>query len=189
MKIEHVGEADFPTEFGDFRIHAFRDSKGGEHLVLLRRWKRGPVLLRIHSKCTTGDIFHSLRCDCRKQLENSLKRIAEEGGLLLYMDQEGRGIGLSNKIIAYHLQDNGKDTVEANLELGFSEDERTYETAAGMLKYFGINEVKMLTNNPEKIKELEKNGIRVTRIPLRIKPTDHNRKYLDSKKNKLGHAL
>lgn len=188
MKIKHVAEADFPTEFGDFRIHAFREGKK-EHLVLVKKWKKNPVLLRIHSRCATGDIFHSLRCDCRKQLENSLKKIADEGGLLLYMDQEGRGIGLSNKIIAYHLQDNGKDTVEANIELGFSGDERTYEAAAEILKHFGINEVKMLTNNPGKIKELEKSGIEVTRVPLRIEPTDHSRKYLESKKNKLGHDL
>ncbi len=189
MRIEHVAEAGLPTEFGNFRIHAFKDDSGGEHLVLVSRWEKEPVLLRIHSKCTTGDTFHSLRCDCRKQLEHSLKKISGEGGLLIYLDQEGRGIGLSNKISAYHLQDNGRDTVEANVELGFSEDERTYETAAWIIGYFGVKKVRMLTNNPDKIKGLEKSGITVTTVPLRVKPTDFSKKYLESKKKKLGHML
>ncbi len=189
MKIRCIAETEFPTKFGNFRLYAFDDNKGGEHLVLKSKKEGKSTLLRMHSKCTTGDVFHSLRCDCREQLEQSLRKIAEEGGMLIYLDQEGRGIGLSNKIIAYRLQDEGKDTVEANIELGFSEDERTYETAVEILRYFRIKNVRMLTNNPDKIKVLEKNGILVIPVPLRVKPTAHSRKYLESKKRKLGHML
>ena len=184
---EYIANTVFPTKFGKFRLHAFKD-KNGEHLVLEKKWADPPTI-RIHSKCTTGDVFHSLRCDCRQQLEKSMEIISEKGGLLIYLDQEGRGIGLANKIAAYHLQDNGKDTVEANVELGFGEDERNYETAAEILNYFKVKKVKMLTNNPRKMKELEKHGIDVDQIPLKMEPTEYNGKYLESKKKKLGHML
>ncbi len=187
--VEHVADADFPTEFGRFRLHAFRDGRGGEHLALEMKIKKKPALVRIHSKCTTGDVFHSLRCDCRQQLEISMKKIADEGGLLLYLDQEGRGIGLANKIRAYRLQDRGRDTVEANVELGFSEDERTYEIAAKMIKYFKLKNARVLTNNPNKIKELEKHGISVEPVRLPVRPTEFSRKYIESKRKKLGHNI
>lgn len=185
--IEHIAEADFPTKFGRFRVHAFRDSDKKEHLVLEGKRADEPIFVRIHSKCTTGDVFHSLRCDCRQQLETSLKKIGKQGGLLIYLDQEGRGIGLGNKIISYSLQDNGRDTFEANVELGFPGDGRDYKVASEILKYFNVKHAKVLTNNPNKVKELQLGGINVTIIPLRIKPNCYNKKYLETKKRKMGH--
>jgi GTP cyclohydrolase II len=190
--IEHIAVADFPTKFGRFTLHAFRDDEGGEHLVienLSKKRKRTPVLVRIHSRCTTGDVFHSLRCDCRLQLEVSLKRIAKEGGLFIYLNQEGRGIGLANKIMAYSLQDKGYDTVDANLKLGFSQDERDYAVVSELLRCFNIRKIRILTNNPAKIKELERNGFIVEHVSLRIKPNRFNRSYLRAKKERMGHLL
>lgn len=189
----HLDEADFPSRFGNFRIHSFSDSEGREHICLAMGVSGGEENLpvRIHSKCLTGDTLGSLRCDCRGQLEAALGHIAKEGrGMLIYLDQEGRGIGLLNKIKAYSLQDSGMDTVEANLHLGFGEDLRDYEVAAEILGYFGVKSVALLTNNPEKIKGLEEHGIKVAgRIPLICSPNEHNGKYLDAKKEKLNHML
>ena len=193
--IKHNGEADFPTKYAHFRIHSFVDSKNREHIALVA--KESPLNggevppVRIHSKCLTGDTLGSLRCDCRNQLETALEYIAKNGmGILIYLDQEGRGIGLANKIKCYQLQDSGLDTVEANLELGFGEDLRTYESAAGILDYFGVKSVMLLTNNPGKIKDLEQHGIQVVkRVPLIPEVNGYNSKYLKAKKEKLHHLI
>ena len=150
-----------------------------------------PVLSRIHSQCITGESFFSMRCDCRYQLTESLKQIANSGrGVVFYLQQEGRGIGLSNKIKAYSLQDKGLDTVEANHQLGFKEDERTYETVSGMIKFLAIKKIDLMTNNPKKIKALKDMGIEVNqRIPLSSDTNKYNEKYISTKINKLGHLL
>jgi len=150
-----------------------------------------PPLVRIHSQCLTGDVFHSLRCDCRMQLEFALERIAEEGrGLLIYEHQEGRGIGLLNKLRAYELQDQGADTVEANEQLGFEADLRNYELPAAILRHFRVGAVRLMTNNPDKFNALESAGIRVVeRVPVVIEPTESTEEYLRTKKEKLGHLL
>ncbi len=193
-RIKHIGEADFPTRHGNFRIHSFVDSKHREHVALVTKelpLNMGEVPVRIHSQCLTGDTLGSLRCDCGNQLERAMEYIAKKGmGVLIYLDQEGRGIGLANKIKCYQLQDSGLDTVEANLELGFREDLRTYESAAGILDYFGVKNVALLTNNPEKIKDLEQHGIRVVkRVPLIPKVNGYNSNYLKAKKEKLNHMI
>src|SRR5579862_2023192 len=173
LRLEKAAEADFPTRFGHFRIYGFEGRDGvrvDEAVVLkmgdLARGPRAP-LVRIHSQCLTGDVFHSLRCDCRAQLELALNMIAEEErGLLIYEHQEGRGIGLLNKLRAYELQDDGADTVEANEQLGFDADLRNYELPGAILRYFKVKSVRLLSNNPEKIAALEQAGIRVAeRIP------------------------
>jgi GTP cyclohydrolase II len=191
--MEHVAEAFFPTRFGKFIVHAFRDDDGKEHLAITRcqHGKHDAVPVRIHSRCLTGDTLTSLRCDCRQQLEASMKYLEEnECGMLIYLDQEGRGIGLANKIKAYALQDKGRDTVEANEELGFCNDARDFGVAAEILRYFGITKVKLLTNNPKKIESLQEHGIKVVeRIPLIVEPTEYNGKYLKTKKEKMGHKL
>jgi GTP cyclohydrolase II len=191
-----VAEADFPTRFGHFRIYGFEGSYSGEveEGVVLRLGDLSqgpPPLVRIHSECLTGDVFHSLRCDCRAQLELSLAQIADEGrGLLIYEHQEGRGIGLLNKLRAYELQDRGADTVEANERLGFLADHRTYELPADILLHFGLRAVRLLSNNPEKIEALERAGISVVeRVPCQVQPTDTTETYLRTKKEKLGHLL
>jgi GTP cyclohydrolase II len=196
LQLEKVAEADFPSRFGHFRIFGFEGRLGDgveEAVVLTMGDVRGtsPLLVRIHSQCLTGDVFHSLRCDCRAQLELSLEQIAEEGrGMLIYEHQEGRGIGLLNKLRAYELQDKGADTVEANERLGFKADLRNYELPAGILHFFGITEVRLLSNNPEKIEALERAGIRVAeRVPCLVAPTDSMEKYLETKRIKLGHML
>ncbi len=195
-----MSDALFPTKFGEFRIHAC-DKCGTENVSLVYGAKPGtgngnpglrePVLVRLHSRCTTGDVFHSLRCDCGEQLENSIGMIKEEGqGIIIYLDQEGRGIGLMNKIKAYELQDKGYDTVEANHQLGFQSDPRTYETASGILKQLGIKSIRLITNNPKKIEALEAGGIKVAeRVPLVIKPNKFDARYLKTKKDKMGHLL
>ncbi len=188
--MEHVAEAFFPSRFGRFRIHAFIGEKGKEHLAVVMEKEEKTPVVRLHSRCLTGDALCSLRCDCRQQLEAALAYIAEEGGVLIYLDQEGRGIGLANKIKAYALQDEGMDTVEANVHLGFEGDERHYDAAAKILKHFGMTEIALLTNNPKKMEGLEKNGITVvTRIPLVAKPTEFNNDYLKTKKEKMHHQL
>jgi len=193
MAVEHAGEAFFPSRYGKFRIHAFRGGDGGEHLALVRceHAPHGALPVRIHSRCLTGDALSSERCDCREQLEASMKYLEKKKcGLLIYLDQEGRGIGLANKIKAYALQDQGMDTIEANISLGFGEDMRDFTLAADILKYFGIKEVALLTNNPNKIAVLRREGIRVIkRIPLVIKPNRYSRKYLETKKKRMNHLL
>jgi GTP cyclohydrolase II len=191
-----VAEADFPTRFGHFRICGFEGRYGGEieEAVVLEMGDlagTAPPLVRIHSQCLTGDVFHSLRCDCRAQLELSLAAIAEEGrGLLIYEHQEGRGIGLANKLRAYELQDGGADTVEANELLGFKADHRSYELPVEILRYFGLTSVRLLSNNPDKIQALEKGGIQVAeRVPCIVEPSVTSEIYLRTKKEKLGHWL
>jgi GTP cyclohydrolase II len=192
--IEKIAEAAFPTEYGDFRIFGFR-SRGPqeEEAVVLRMGDvttPEPVLVRIHSECLTGDVFHSLRCDCRAQLEMALSHISEAGrGLLIYEHQEGRGIGLMNKLRAYELQDAGADTVEANERLGFGADLRDYELPAQILQFFGIKKVRLLSNNPEKIQALENAGIQVIRVPALVAQVDSRDGYLRTKKEKMGHLF
>ena len=193
-KARLVATAQLPATFGRFKIVAIQGSNGTDEAVALLHGRlRGakPPLVRIHSQCLTGDVFESQRCDCRAQLEYSLRKIAKEkSGILLYLPQEGRGIGLINKIKAYELQDSGLDTVEANRRLGFAADSRDYDFAAQALKALAIRAVRLLSNNPDKIRQLEKAGIRVVeRIPCRPRTSRHSQVYLRTKKNKLGHLL
>ena len=195
--IRQVAEADFPCRFGHFRIYGLeaQNNSKTESIVALRMGNLSapgpPPLVRIHSQCLTGDVFGSLRCDCRAQLEMSLERIAAAGrGLLIYEAQEGRGIGLINKLMAYQLQDAGADTVEANEQLGFEADLRTYRVAVAVLRHFGLQRVRLLSNNPGKIQALEDAGIQVVeRVPCEISPISSTRSYLRTKKKKLGHML
>ncbi|MFB3776928.1 MAG: GTP cyclohydrolase II [Bryobacteraceae bacterium] len=196
LRLHKVAEADFPSRFGDFRIFGFEGVYSGrrEEAVVLKMGDVSsgpPPLIRIHSQCLTGDVFHSLRCDCRAQLELSLERIAlEERGLLIYEHKEGRGIGLLNKLRAYELQDHGADTVEANERLGFEADLRNYRLPAEILLYFGISDVRLLSNNPKKIQALEKAGVRVVeRVPCEVPLQETAETYLRTKKEKLGHLL
>lgn len=191
-----MAEANFPTRFGPFRIFGFRGTAGARVeeaavLVMGDLASGPPPLVRIHSQCLTGDVFHSLRCDCRSQLELALEMIAAEGrGVLLYEMQEGRGIGLMNKLRAYALQDQGADTVEANEQLGFDADLRNYELMGGILRDLGVSAVRLLSNNPDKILALENAGVRVTeRVPCIVAPLDTTEDYLRTKKEKLGHLL
>jgi GTP cyclohydrolase II len=188
------GVADLPTRFGSFRIVAFWNNRDGkEHVALVHGDVMGAEDLptRLHSECLTGDAIGSLRCDCRDQLESSLVKIgAMERGLVLYMRQEGRGIGLINKVRAYALQDRGLDTVDANLMLGFREDERDYAIAAHMLVSLNVGSIRLMTNNPNKILQLERYGIRITeRIPLVVPATGYNRFYLETKAARSGHYI
>lgn len=191
--IEKVSEAKLPTKFGEFRICVYRNGEGIEHAALVKgeiAGKKG-ILTRLHSECLTGDLFHSLRCDCGNQLEKSLELIANEGtGIFIYLRQEGRGIGLGNKIKAYSLQEKGADTVEANKMLGFPADLRDYEAGAEILKDLKVGSIRLLTNNPKKIEGLKKYGIVIEeRVSLEIDPNEENKKYLETKKNSLGHFL
>jgi 3,4-dihydroxy 2-butanone 4-phosphate synthase/GTP cyclohydrolase II len=192
--VEIVAEANLPTEFGTFKIKAFANKIDGlEHVALYLGdiKKDEPTLVRVHSECMTGDVFGSQRCDCGEQLHKSLKLISENGsGVLVYMRQEGRGIGLINKIKAYSLQEKGLDTVEANTHLGFEPDPRDYGIGAQILRLLGINKMKLITNNPKKRVGLESYGLEVVElIPLEIKPNIYNLNYLNTKKNKMGHFL
>src|SRR5579883_505039 len=190
-----VAEADFPSRFGNFRIYGFEGAGAGsqaEEAVVLKMGQlegAPPPLVRIHSQCLTGDVFHSLRCDCRAQLELALEAIAKERrGLLIYEHQEGRGIGLLNKLRAYQLQDRGADTVEANEQLGFEADLRAYQLAGAILKQLGVKEVRLITNNPAKIEALQHAGIRVAeRVSAAAPPTAANYGYLRVKREKMGH--
>jgi len=199
FELSQAAEANFPTEYGQFRIYGFegRSHRAGkthleEAVVLTMGDLSGPPpLLRIHSQCLTGDVFHSLRCDCRAQLEIALEEIGREGrGLIIYEHQEGRGIGLMNKLRAYELQDHGADTVEANEQLGFESDLRKYHLPGAILTHFGIPSVRLLSNNPAKVKALEVAGITVTeRIPCIAVAHDSRKAYLETKREKMGHLL
>lgn len=187
-------EVDLPTEFGHFRLIPFiQKSNGLEHVALIKgTWtKDEEVLVRVHSSCVTGDIFHSYRCDCGEQLKEAMKLIEREGkGVVLYMNQEGRGIGLFNKIKAYKLQEEGLDTVQANIELGFNEDERDYGVGASMMHALNLGKVRLISNNPVKKAGLEGYGIQIVEnIPLIIPPNKHNKFYLETKRDKMGHFL
>ena len=186
--------ARLPTRYGAFRIYAFQCPYTGEDHVALVRGQiagRERVLLRLHSECVTGDVFGSERCDCGAQLDAALKKIGKAPrGVLLYLAQEGRGIGIANKIAAYHLQDHGLDTVDANRVLGFPADLRSYKCAACMLRVLGVKSVRLMTNNPAKVEQLESYGLRVAdRIPLQIPATAANIRYLRTKKSRLAHLL
>ena len=187
-------EVAMPTQFGEFKLHLYRSLVDGQHHAALTmgdvRGREG-VLVRVHSECLTGDVFGSLRCDCGQQLHDALKRIAEEGeGVLVYMRQEGRGIGFANKIHAYALQEEGLDTVEANEKLGFKPDLREYGLGAQILVDLGLRSIRLLTNNPKKVVGLEGFGLEIVeQLPIRAEPGPHNKKYLETKKTKLGHKL
>ena len=197
FRLEKVAEAAFPSEFGNFRIFGFRatlDDGRIEEAVVLKMGDLStpePPLVRIHSQCLTGDVFHSLRCDCRAQLEIALETIAGFGrGLLIYEHQEGRGIGLLNKLRAYELQDAGADTVEANERLGFESDLRSYVLPGAILRYFGLNAVRLLSNNPEKVQAVEAAGVQVAeRVPCIADALDTRAAYLQTKREKMGHLL
>ncbi len=192
--VERVVEVGLPTMFGDFRVVGFRSLVDDKHHVAMVKGEvegEDDVLVRVHSECLTGDVFHSLRCDCGQQLEDALARIEREGrGVLLYLAQEGRGIGLLNKLRAYKLQEEGRDTVDANLELGLPADLRDYGIGAQILVDLGLTSIRLLTNNPKKIVGLEGYGLTVTdQVPIEHAPGDHNRDYLRAKKSRLGHLL
>jgi 3,4-dihydroxy 2-butanone 4-phosphate synthase / GTP cyclohydrolase II len=192
--VKRVASASLPTDHGEFRVMAYESILDGETHVALVRGDLGDgenVLVRVHSRCLTGDVFHSARCDCGPQLEAAMTRIAEEGrGVLLYLNQEGRGIGLSNKIRAYELQDQGLDTVEANERLGFKADQRDYGIGVQILKDLGVRSMRLLSNNPRKLVGIEGYQLSVAEwLPLEIAPSDHTRGYLKTKKEKLGHKL
>lgn len=194
VDVQLAGVAELPTRFGHFRVHAFaNDVDHKEHVALVRGDVFGieSVPTRIHSECLTGDVLGSLRCDCRDQLERALSQLgAAPRGVLLYLRQEGRGIGLINKIRAYRLQEQGLDTVEANLALGFRDDERDYSVAAGMLRLLGVRSVALLTNNPDKVRQLSHAGVDVAeRVPHFIAPCEHNRAYLETKVRRSGHLM
>ncbi|MGI8988913.1 MAG: GTP cyclohydrolase II [Bryobacteraceae bacterium] len=195
FRLAKVAEADFPTKHGFFRIYGFEGHHHGrveEAVALTMGDLRGdPPLVRIHSECLTGDVFHSLRCDCREQLEMALGRIAEEGrGLLIYEHQEGRGIGLLNKLRAYELQDHGADTVEANERLGFESDLRSYRLPGQILRFFDLKKIRLLSNNPEKVEAVERAGVAVVeRVPCMAAALDSTDAYMRTKKNKMGHLL
>lgn len=187
-------QARLPTRYGNFQIHAFVcPMSGEEHVALVRGKVAGmeDVLVRLHSECMTGDVFGSARCDCGEQLDAALRRIGRaRRGVLLYLAQEGRGIGIANKVAAYHLQDQGLDTVDANRVLGFPADLRSYRCAACMLRFLGVKSVQLMTNNPSKIEELKARGLHVSkRIPLEVPSTPLNERYLRTKKERLRHIL
>jgi len=192
-------EADFPTQFGHFRILGFEGSERDPETcrpeaavaVVMGDIHSAPPLVRIHSQCLTGDVFHSLRCDCRQQLELALRMIADSGtGILLYEQKEGRGIGLIAKLQAYELQDQGLDTVEANERLGFKADHREFELPAAVLRVMGVSEIRLISNNPQKVSALEAAGVRVVeRVPCEPETSAHSAAYLRTKREKLGHLL
>ena len=192
--IEVGEEVDMPTEYGHFRLIPFRQNSNGlEHMALIKgEWKEDePVLVRVHSSCMTGDILGSMRCDCGEQLHKAMQAIEKEGkGVVIYMQQEGRGIGLMNKIAAYKLQEEGLDTVDANLHLGFKADERDYGCGAQMLRHLGVRKMRLLTNNPVKRVGLEGYGLEIVEnVPIEVTPNKFNRHYLETKKNRMGHTL
>jgi len=192
--IEEVVRVEMPTKYGDFKLVAFKEKlTGGEHLALIKgEWKEGdPVLTRVHSSCFTGDILGSFRCDCGEQLHKAMQMVQAEGsGAILYMNQEGRGIGLMNKLRAYKLQEEGFDTVEANLKLGFGMDDRDYGVGAQILRHLGITRLRLMSNNPKKRAGLKGYGLEIVDIvPMHITPNPHNENYLKTKRDKLGHEI
>ncbi len=192
MKFEVSKQANLPTRFGNFKTKAFREymehNEIKEHLVVFTD-KIGDIpLVRVHSECLTGDVFGSMKCDCGPELSLAMKKIHKEGGMLIYLRQEGRGIGLFNKINAYNLQDGGMDTVQANEALGFNKDEREYSIVGEIFKHFNITKIRLLTNNPYKIANMEK-YVECVRDSILIEPNEYNRSYLNIKKEKLGHLL
>jgi 3,4-dihydroxy 2-butanone 4-phosphate synthase/GTP cyclohydrolase II len=194
--IEEMVKVDMPTKYGHFTLHVFRERnnpESGQHLAMVKgSWeKEEPVLVRVHSSCLTGDILGSLRCDCGDQLHNAMKMVESAGkGVVLYMNQEGRGIGLLNKLKAYKLQEGGMDTVEANLHLGFPMDNRDYGVGAQILRALQVKKIKLISNNPKKRAALNGYGLEITEaVPLIIEPNMYNAKYLQTKKNKMGHTL
>ncbi|MDR2214051.1 MAG: GTP cyclohydrolase II [Pseudomonadales bacterium] len=194
MSVRHIASSRLPTEWGEFNIHVFEDPDSGkEHVALTHGAPRGdePILCRVHSECLTGDALYSLRCDCGAQLQEAMRRISAAGrGVILYLRQEGRDIGLGNKIRAYALQDQGADTVQANVALGFGVDERDYGICAPLLEMLGIKRIVLMTNNPEKVQALEALGIEVVeRQALNVGENRHNQHYLSTKRNKLGHLF
>jgi GTP cyclohydrolase II len=199
VQVNQIASADFPTRWGKFRIYGFRaqsGSDGGRRVeeavaLVMGDVLSTPPLVRVHSQCLTGDVFHSLRCDCRQQLELSLSMITEEGaGILIYEQQEGRGIGLMAKLQAYELQDAGLDTVEANERLGFKADYRDFTLPGEMLKALGVTQVRLLSNNPDKVHALERAGVKVVeRVPCEVTPSKHAEEYLKTKREKLGHLF
>ncbi len=207
MLVKKVAEANFPTRWGQFRIYGFEgaaektngSARNGQNggvkeeavALVMGDIHASAPLVRIHSQCLTGDVFHSMRCDCRQQLELALSMIGKAGaGILVYEQQEGRGIGLMAKLQAYELQDKGFDTVEANVELGYDNDYREYKLPAEMLRQLGVTEVRLISNNPDKVAALEKAGIKVVeRIPAEVEAYEHSQNYLRTKKEKMGHLL
>ena len=191
--VERYAQATVPTEYGSFEMVVFRDEAGSEHVAIVHGDVEGAasVHVRVHSECLTGEVLHSLKCDCREQLDHALRHIGDrERGVVLYLRQEGRGIGLGNKIRAYALQQQGVDTVDANRMLGFSDDLRSYEVASAMLADLGVASVVLLTNNPAKVDALRADGVDVvSRLPVHIPPNEHNRGYLLTKRARMGHLL
>lgn len=186
--IEKSKQAKLPTRWGEFMIQVFKE-KDKEHFVIFTQLLSKVPLVRVHSECLTGDVFASMKCDCGNELSLAMEKIAQEGGMLIYLRQEGRGIGLFNKINAYALQDDGLDTVEANLELGFKEDERSYGVLKDIFESFGIESIRLLTNNPRKIEALSPFVSVSERVEILAPVNDHNANYLKVKKEKLGHIL
>ncbi len=192
--IEEEVRVQMPTKYGTFDLIAFRQTTTGEHHLALKKgdWDEDePVLVRVHSSCFTGDILHSLRCDCGEQLQAAMEMVENEGkGIVLYMNQEGRGIGLLNKLKAYKLQEDGKDTVEANLELGFKKDQRDYGVGAQILRYLGVSKIRLMTNNPRKRAGIAGYNLEIVEnVPIEVKPNPHNEFYLQTKRDKLGHEI
>jgi GTP cyclohydrolase II len=192
-RIEKYAETNLPTRHGTFKVTVFRDASGAEHLAISKGDIEGGerVLARVHSECFTGEVLGSLKCECREQLEMALDAIASEGrGVVLYLRQEGRGIGLGNKIRAYALQEAGADTIEANVQLGFAVDGRRYDVAAAMARALGIRSVALMTNNPDKVEQLTRHGVKVaTRVAIQAPSNEHSVGYLDTKREKMGHLL
>ncbi len=190
-RIESLVEARLPTKFGDFKLVAFPgDSKEKEDLALIMGEIKDPSLVRIHSECFTGDVLHSMRCDCGEQLDLAMQKISKEGnGIIVYLRQEGRGIGLVNKLKAYNLQDEGMDTVEANIALGFNAELRDYGNASNILRNLGVEKIRLLTNNPSKVEELEKDGFTVEQVTHKTEANEENRDYLETKASKMNHKL
>jgi len=187
MNIDISKIANLPTKFGEFKIQSFKEGEK-EHLVIFKEPFGDTPIIRVHSECLTGDAIGSLKCDCGEQLSFALDLISKEGGVILYLRQEGRNIGLLNKVNAYALQDEGLDTVEANHQLGFADDERSYEIVEFILKHFGIKKIKLLTNNPKKIESIK--GVEIKeRLPIIVGKNIHNKEYIDVKKSKMGHLF
>ena len=191
QNIDSLVEARLPTKFGNFKLVAFPgENKDKEDLALIMGNVKNGILVRIHSECFTGDVLHSMRCDCGEQLDLAMDKISKEGnGIIVYLRQEGRGIGLVNKLKAYNLQDEGMDTVEANVALGFSAELRDYNNAIKILKSLGLEKIRLLTNNPSKVEELDKRGITVEQVTHKTEANKENREYLETKASKMNHKL